>query len=219
MIVKLHGGNQMTNKGFPEFSRMQDNAHVEILKNYTIPDFVLKMIAKTCDSGFAEKGRYNAKLESMNDESIEMLYDIFIQYKNDDAGKFTQYRFYTYVASMYPKYEILINESIQGVEKNHKVEVAVNNNGSLVAIAENKPTGNPINKKDITKFFDVITDVKDGEYGTTLSDAIYCSSVGFRPDALVELESLKESRGVDPENIIHFKTVSFEDNMYNTVNI
>ena len=209
----------MVNQGFPRFSRMQDNAHVEILKNYTIPDFVLKMIAKKCDSGFAEKGRYHAKLESMNDKSIEMLYDIFIQYKNDDAGKFTQYRFYTYVASMYPKYEILINESIQGVEKNHKVAVAVKSGGSLVAIAENKPTGNSINKKDIVKFFDVITDAKDGEYGTTLSDAIYCSSVGFRPDALVELESLKESRCIDSENIIHFKTVNFEDNMYSTVNI
>ena len=155
----------------------------------------------------------------MNDESIKLLHDIFVLYKNDDAGKFTQYRFYTYVASLYPKCEILINESIQGVEKNHKVEVAVNNNGSLVAIAENKPTGNAINKKDITKFFDVINDVKNGEYGTTLSDAIYCSSVGFRPDALVELDSLKESRGVDPENIIHFKTVNFQDNMYSTVNI
>ena len=209
----------MVNQGFPRFSRMQDNAHIEILKNYTIPDFVLKIIAKTCDSGFAEKGRYHAKLESMNDKSIEMLYDIFIQYKNDNAGKFIQYRFYTYISSLYPKHEILINESIQGVEKNHKVEVAVNNNGSLVAIAENKPTGNAINKKDITKFFDVINDVKNGEYGTTLSDAIYCSSVGFRPDALVELESLKQSRGVDPENIIHFKTVNFQDNMYSTVNI
>ena len=209
----------MVNQGFPRFSRMQDNAHIEILKNYTIPDFVLKIIAKTCDSGFAEKGRYHAKLESMNDKSIEMLYDIFIQYKNDNAGKFIQYRFYTYISSLYPKHEILINELIQGVEKNHKVEVTVNNNGSLVAIAENKPTGNAINKKDITKFFDVINDVKNGEYGTTLSDAIYCSSVGFRPDALVELDSLKESRGVDPENIIHFKTVNFQDNMYSTVNI
>ena len=219
MIVKLHGGNQMTNKGFPQFSRMQDNAHVEVLKNYTIPDFVLQMIAKKCDSKFAEKGRYYAKLESMNDKSIEMLYDIFIQYKNDDAGKFTQYRFYTYVASMYPKYEILINESIQGVEKNHKVAVAVKNGGSLVAIAENKTTGNIINKKDITRFFDVINDVKNGEYGTTLSDAICCSSVGFRHDSLIELESLKKSMDVDPENIIHFKTVNFEDNMYCIVNI
>jgi hypothetical protein len=217
MIVKLHGGNQMTNKGFPEFSRMKDNAHIEILKNYTIPDFVLKMIAKTCDSGLAEKGRYHAKLESMNDKSIELLHDIFVQYKNDNAGKFTQYRFYTYVSSLYPKYQILINESIQGAEKNHKVAVAVKSSGSLVAIAENKITGNTINKKDVTKFFDVITDIKNGEYGTTLSDAIYCSSVGFRPDALIELESLKESRGVDPENIIHFKTVNFEDNMYSTV--
>jgi len=209
----------LVNQGFPRFSRMQDNAHIEILKNYTIPDFVLKIIAKTCDSGFAEKGRYHAKLESMNDKSIEMLYDIFIQYKNDNAGKFIQYRFYTYISSLYPKHEILINELIQGVEKNHKVEVTVNNNGSLVAIAENKPTGNAINKKDITKFFDVINDVKNGEYGTTLSDAIYCSSVGFRPDALVKLESLKESRGVDPENIVHFKTVNFDENMYSTVSI
>ena len=219
MIVKFHGGNQMTNKGFPQFSRMQDNTHIEILKNYTIPDFVLKIIAKTCNSGFAEKGRYHAKLESMNDKSIELLHDIFVLYKNDDAGKFIQYRFYTYISSLYPKHEILINESIQGVEKNHKVAVAVKSGGSLVAIAENKPTGNPINKKDITKFFDVITDVKDGEYGTTLSDAIYCSSVGFRPDALVELESLKKLRGIDPENIIHFKTVNFDENMYSTVSI
>jgi len=198
---------------------MQDNAHVEILKNYTIPDFVLKIIAKTYDSGFAEKGRYHAKLESMNDTSIKLLHDIFVKYKNDNAGKFTQYRFYTYVSSMYPKCEILINESIQGLQKKHKVAVAVKSGGSLVAIAENKPTGNSINKKDIVKFFDVITDAKDGEYGTTLSDAIYCSSVGFRPDALVELESLKESRCIDSENIIHFKTVNFEDNMYSTVNI
>ena len=209
----------MVNQGFPRFSRMQDNAHIEILKNYTIPDFVLKMIAKTCDSGFAEKGRYHAKLESMNDKSIEILYDIFVQYKNDDAGKFIQYRFYTYISSLYPKHEILINESIQGVEKNHKVEVAVKSSGSLVAIAENKTTGNIINKKDITRFFDVINDVKNGEYGTTLSDAICCSSVGFRHDSLIELESLKKSMDVDPENIIHFKTVNFEDNMYCIVNI
>ena len=219
MIVKFHGGNQMTNKGFPEFSRMQDNAHVEILKNYTIPDFVLKIIAKTCNSGFAEKGRYHAKLESMNDKSIELLHDIFVLYKNDDAGKFTQYRFYTYVSSLYPKFEISINETIQGKHKKHKVSVAVKSSGSLVAIAENKTTGNIINKKDITRFFDVINDVKNGEYGTTLSDAICCSSVGFRHDSLVELESLKKSMDVDPENIIHFKTVNFEDNMYCIVNI
>ena len=219
MIVKLHGGNQMTNKGFPQFSRMQDNAHVEILKNYTIPDFVLKLVAKSCDSEISKTGRYPAKLESMNDGSIEKLHDIFVLYKNDDLGIFDQYRFYTFIASMYPKSEILINHDIFGFEKKHRVSVAVKNGGTYVAIAQNKSSGNPINKKDIIKFFDVITDVKDGEYGTTLSDATYCSSVGFRPDALVKLESLKESRSIDPENIIHFKTVNFEDNMYCIVNI
>jgi hypothetical protein len=209
----------MVNQGFPQFSRMQDNAHIEILKNYTIPDFVLKMIAKTCNSKFAEKGRYHAKLESMNDKSIELLYDIFIQYKNDSAGKFTQYRFYTYVSSLYPKCDILINESIQGEHKKHKVAIAVKSSGSLIAIGENKTIGNSINKKDIRKFFDVINDIKNGEYGTTLSDAIHCSSVGFRTDALIELESLKKSRCIDAENTIHFKTVNFEDKMYSIVNI
>ena len=209
----------MVNQGFPQFSRMQDNVHVEILKNYTIPDFVLKMIAKTCDSKFAEKGRYHAKLESMNDKAIELLYDIFIQYKNDDAGKFTQYRFYTYVSSLYPKCDILINESIQGEHKKHKVAISIKSSGSLVAIGENKTIGNSINKKDITKFFDVINDIKNGEYGTTLSDAIHCSSVGFRTDALIELELLKKSRCIDAENTIHFKTVNFEDEMYSIVNI
>ena len=209
----------MTNKGFPQFSRMQDNAYVEILKNYTIPDFVLKMIAKTCNSGLSEKGRYPAKLESMNDKSIKLLHDIFVQHKNDNAGIFTQYRFYTYVSSLYPKHEILIDESIQGSEKKYKVQVAVKNNGSLVAIGENKTIGNSINKKDITKFFDVINDIKNGEYGTTLSDAIHCSSVGFRTDALIELELLKKSRCIDAENTIHFKTVNFEDEMYSIVNI
>ncbi len=220
MTVIINGGKGMTmNKGFPQFSRMQDNAHVEILKNYTIPDFVLKIIAKTCDSGLAEKGRYPAKLESMNYESIEALHDIFVQYKNDDAGKFTQYRFYTYVSSLYPKCEILINESIQGLQKKHKVSVAVMSNGSLVAIAENKSTGNSINKKSITKFFDVIKDVKNGEYGTTLSDAIHCSSVGFRTDALVELDILNNSRQSKSENLIYFKTVNFKNNMYSLVKI
>jgi len=209
----------LVNQGFPQFSRMQDNTHVEILKNYTIPDFVLKMIAKTCDSKFAEKGRYHAKLESMNDKAIELLYDIFIQYKNDDAGKFTQYRFYTYVSSLYPKCDILINESIQGEHKKHKVAISIKSSGSLVAIGENKTIGNSINKKDITKFFDVINDIKNGEYGTTLSDAIHCSSVGFRTDALIELELLKKSRCIDAENTIHFKTVNFEDEMYSIVNI
>ena len=209
----------MVNQGFPQFSRMQDNAHVEILKNYTIPDFVLKMIAKTCNSEFAEKGRYHVKLESMNVKSIELLYDIFIQYKNDDAGKFTQYRFYTYVSSLYPKCDILINELIQGKHKNHKVEIAVKSSGSLIAIGKNKTIGNSINKKDITKFFDVINDIKKGEYGTTLSDAIHCSSVGFKTDALIELESLKESRENDPENTIHFKTVNFEDEMFSIINL
>ncbi len=207
------------NQGFPTFGRMQDGAFIEILKNYTLPDFILKLVANTCNSKFFEKGSYYNKLQILNDASLELLHRIFVKCENDDSGKFTQYRFYVYVSSLYPKCEILINESIQGLQKKHKVSVAVMSNGSLVAIAENKSTGNSINKKSITKFFDVISDVKNGEYGTTLSDAIHCSSVGFRTDALVELDILNNSRQSKSENLIYFKTVNFKNNMYSLVKI
>jgi hypothetical protein len=47
-----------------------------------------------------------------------------------------------------------------------------------------------------------------------LSDAIYGSSVGFRGDALVELENLSKSRIRDTENKLDFKTANFENNIY-----
>jgi len=209
----------MTNRGFPQFSRMQDNAYVEVLKNYTIPDFVLKLVGKSCNSEISKTGRYPAKLESMNDKSIELLHDIFVLYKNDDFGLYDKYRFYTYIASLYPKSEILINHDIFGFEKKHRVSVAVKDSGSYVAIAQNKSSGNPINKKDITKYFEMVMDIEKGEYGTVLSDIIQCSSVGYRSDALVELNSLLKLDDIISEHDFNFKAVNFEDNMYCTVNI
>jgi hypothetical protein len=47
-----------------------------------------------------------------------------------------------------------------------------------------------------------------------LTDAIFGSSVGFRGDALVELENLNKSRADDPENKLDFKTANFENNIY-----
>ena len=64
--------------------------------------------------------------------------------------------------------------------KNHKVPVAVKNNGMYIAVAYNKATGNPVNKKDTTKFYDMVDDIKKGDHGTMLTDAIYGSSVGFK---------------------------------------
>ena len=55
---------------------------------------------------------------------------------------------------------------------------------------------------------------KKGDHGTMLIDAIYGSSVGFRGDALVELENLSKSRTNDPENKLDFKTANFENNIY-----
>ena len=208
----------MVNKGFPKFGMSQAGSFVAALKNYNLPDFILVLIAKECKSELLERGRIDDRLQSMNDIALELLNRIFVDCEEDDAGKFAQYRFFAYVSSMYHKCEVLINESIPGKSgKEHKVPIAIKSNGMYIAIAFNKATGNSINKKDVAKFYDVADDVKSGEHGTQLIDAIYGSSVGFKGDALVELENLSKSRKDDAESKLEFKTANFENRIYSVV--
>ena len=205
----------MANKGFPSFGMSQAGAFVTALKNYNLPDFILKLVANDTDSELLERGRISDRLQSMNDTALELLNAIFVECKEDPKGKFAQYRFFAYVSSMYHKCEILVNESIPGKSgKNHKIPVAVKSNGMYIAIAFNKPTGNPVNKKYLTAFYDIADDVKNGIHGTQLTDAIYGSSVGFQGDALVELEKLSKSRKQNPEDKLEFKTANFENRIY-----
>ncbi len=205
----------MVNKGFPKFGMSQAGAYVTALKNYNLPDFILELVAKECKSELLERGRIDDRLQSMNDEALELLHRIFVDCHDDDAGKFAQYRFYAYVSSMYHKCEILINEAVPGAAgKNHKIQVAVKNNRMYIAVACNKATGNPVNKKEVARFYGLVDDIKMGDHGTMLTDAIYGSSVGFRSDALAELESLNKARADNPENKLDFKTANFENNIY-----
>ena len=208
----------MVNKGFPKFGMSQAGAFVAALKNYNLPDFILVLIAKECKSELLERGRIDDRLQSMNDAALELLHKVFVGCEEDSAGKYAQYRFFAYVSSMYHKCEVLINESIPGKSgKEHKVPIAIKSNGMYIAIAFNKATGNSINKKDVAKFYDVADDVKSGEHGTQLIDAIYGSSVGFKGDALVELENLSKSRKDDAESKLEFKTANFENRIYSVV--
>ena len=50
----------------------------------------------------------------MNDEALELLNRIFVDCEEDKKGRFTQYRFFAYVSSMYHKCEVMINETIPG---------------------------------------------------------------------------------------------------------
>ncbi|NIP91766.1 MAG: hypothetical protein GTN35_05160 [Nitrososphaeria archaeon] len=205
----------MVNKGFPKFGMSQAGAYVAALKNYNLPDFILALVAKECKSDLLERGRIDDRLQSMNDRALELLHQVFVDCEEDDAGKFAQYRFFAYVSSMYHKCEVLINETIPGASgKNHKVPVAVKNNGMYIAIAFNKATGKPVNKRETTKFYEIVDDIKKGDHGTQLGDAIYGSSVGFRGEALVELEKLSKSRKQDAEHKLDFKTANFENNIY-----
>ena len=193
----------------------QAGAFVASLKNYNLPDLILKLIAKDCESSLLERGRIDDRLLSMNDKSLELLHKVFVDCAEDTKGKYAQYRFYAYVSSMYHKCEILVGESIPGKSgKNHKIPVAVKSNGMYIAIAFNKATGTPVNKKYLTNFYEISDDVKSGIHGTQLTDAIFGSSVGFRGDALVELERLSKTRKQNPEDKLEFKTANFENRIY-----
>ena len=205
----------MVNSNFPEFCTHQVGHHVESLKNYALPDFILALVAKECNSDLAERGRIDKKLQSMNEESIDLLYKIFVKCDKNESGQYALYRFYAYVASMYYKCEVLINEVLPGKSgNNYKVPVAVKSNGMYVSVAVNKDTGKQVNKRDTTKFYNMVYDIKNGEQGTMLYDAIYASSVGFNGDALVELERLRATRVEDSEDKLNFKTANFENNIY-----
>jgi len=205
----------MVKKGFPSFGVSQAGAFVTSLKNYNLPDFILKLVAKDTNSDLLERGRISDRLQSMNDTALQLLNSIFVQCKEDEKGKYAQYRFYAYVSSMYHKCEILVNETIPGKSNiNHKIPVAVKMNGMYIAIAFNKSTGHPVNKKDLIKFYEIVDDVKSGVHGTQLTDAIYGTSVGFKGDSLVELENLSRSRKQTPENKLEFKLAKFENRIY-----
>jgi hypothetical protein len=151
----------------------------------------------------------------MNDAALELLHKVFVDCEEDEVGKYAQYRFFAYVSSMYHKCEVVISETIPGKSgKNHKIPIAVKQNGMYIAVGFNKPNGHTVSKRDIIKFYEIVNDVKNGEHGTQLVDAIFGSSSGFKGEALVELEKLSKMRDADPENQLNFKTANFENRIY-----
>ncbi len=205
----------MVKKGFPSFGITQSGAFVAALKNYNLPDFILALVAKDCKSDLLERGRIDDRLSSMNDESLELLHKVFVECEEDANGQYAQYRFFAYVSSMYHKCEVFINETIPGKSgKNHKMPIAIKNNGMYVAVGFNKSKGHAVSKKDVIKFYNIVTDVKNGEHGTQLVDGIYGSSAGFKGEAIVELEMLSKEIDPDEEFKLNFKTANFENRIY-----
>ena len=205
----------MVKKGFPSFGITQSGAFVAALKNYNLPDFILGLVAKDCNSDLLERGRIDDRLSSMNDASLELLHKVFVECEEDVDGKYAQYRFFAYVSSMYHKCEVFINETIPGKSgTSHKIPIAVKNNGMYIAVGFNKSKGHSVSKKDVIKFYNLVTDVKNGDHGTQLVDAIYGSSAGFKGEAIVELEKLSKKIDSNEELKLNFKTANFENRIY-----
>lgn len=209
---------EVPKNNFPEFGTSQVGPHIETLKKYALPNFILELVAKECNSDLSKKGRTDKKLQSLNQKAIELLYKIFVKCDKDNLKKYAQYRFYAYVSSIYHKCDILINEMIPGNSgKNYEIPVAVKENEMYIAIAFNKSKEKAVTKQEITKFYNIADDLKNGEHGTQLIDFIYCSSSGFMGKALVELEKLNEKRSKNPETKINFNLANFENKIFSSI--
>ena len=205
----------MTNKGFPAFGTAQDGVRLSALKNYHLPELVLRMVAAECDSDLLEKGRMDDRLRSMNERALKTLCRIFVDCEEDDGGRFARYRFHAYMSSAFHKCEILADESIPGESGNgREFPVAVKSNGMYIAVACNKSAGSPMSAREVRRFYGMVDDVKRGEHGTMLSEAICGSSVGVREDAVAELRALILGRLGGEERRVDFRVASFEDGIY-----
>jgi hypothetical protein len=63
----------LVKKGFPRFGITQSGAFVSALKNYNLPDFILTLVAKECNSDLLERGRIDDRLSSLNDAALEFF--------------------------------------------------------------------------------------------------------------------------------------------------
>ena len=208
----------VVNSSFPEFCKAEVGSKINSLKNYNLPDFILSLVAKDCDSELAEKGKLDKKLNSMNEKAITLLHKIFVDCAKDDSGDYALYRFYAYASSMYYKCETVINEKMTGKSgKNYSVPVAVKSNEMYISVAFNKNSNKTVTKRDIIKFYNTVNDLKSGPYGAQLTDAIYCSSNGFGVNSLDTFENLKNSCNDNTETQINFKISKFENGIYSLI--
>ena len=208
----------MVNKGFPQFGITQESEHITALRNYNLPDLVLRLVAKQCKSDIQSKGRVDDRLQSMNEEALEMLYRVFVDCETDEAGKFATYRFYAYISSTHHKCEVIINETIPGKSgKNHKVPIAIKSNGVYIAVAFNRAVGRPVSRADMSRMHDIAYDIKRGDHGTQLGESTYCSSTGFKEEALTEISRISKIKGKSLDGAIAFKAANFENNIYSAI--
>ena len=214
----VHLRPSVVNTSFPEFCKAEVGSKISSLKNYNLPDFILSIVAKDCDSDLAEKGKLDKKLHSMNEKAIDLLYRIFVDGAKDDSGDYALYRFYVYTSSMYYKCKPVIDEKMTGKSgKNYSVPIAVKSNEMYISVAFNKSSNKKATKRDIVKFYNIVNDLKLGPEGAQLTDAIYCSSNGFGNNSLEEFENLKNSREENPETQINFKISKFENGIYSLI--
>ena len=92
--------------------------------------------------------------------------------------------------------------------------MCIRDSGMYIAVGFNKSKGHSVSKKDVIKFYNLVTDVKNGDHGTQLVDAIYGSSAGFKGEAIVELEKLSKKIDSNEELKLNFKTANFEIRIY-----
>jgi hypothetical protein len=158
---------------------MEKDALVSQLANYNMPHFVLEMVAAKCNSELVKKGKITTILSSMNESALTLLHKIFVQCEDDDTGEFSDFRFGVFVSSKVHA-KLMFDQTINGKSGvAYKVKVAVFGDQGLIAVGENKPTGEKVSSEELLRFSEMVKDISKSNDGQNLLYGFYGSSVGY----------------------------------------
>ena len=158
---------------------MEKDALVSQLAHYNLPHFVLEMVAVKCNSELVKKGKIATILSSMNESALTLLHRIFVQCEDDETGEFSNFRFGVFVSSRVHS-KLMFDQTLVGKSGvAYKVKVAVFGDQGLIAVGENKPTGEKVSTEELLRFNEMVKDVSRSSDGQNMLYAFYGSSVGY----------------------------------------
>jgi hypothetical protein len=163
------------------------------LSNYNIPVQILQIVADRCECEFdtrinsrqgPKKSKLSALLSRLNDESIMLLEQIFL----DCRDSFSVFRFAVFLSSIYSptKHKFVMEDKItgeSGLEYSTDVCIYSRATEDLVAIGlqNNDKAQKAANSKSLAEFLRVVNDILPAH--SRMQGAYYSSSYGYEDDS------------------------------------
>lgn len=138
--------------------------------------------------------------KDLDEKVLEDIYFAFAKKSHDKSGRFLEYRFADWI---WRKDEIAKFDTIdfrrphvRGENNIHEIDrVALDEDDNIVLITECKARQGPATKEQISKFLNMLKDVKRGREGDYLKGGYFVSFGGYSPEALDMIKGNVDDEG------------------------